>query len=130
MAERGCPDCGAPTLPGDVACEACGYDYIMGRRPESAAVQQARRYGRIAGLLAFFVGLPLLGFVLFGTDDGPSEYVDQHPCLRALRRLQPIVAEIYGADVELPLCGDTPPGPSDCWSGGASWAPTCRAARR
>jgi hypothetical protein len=115
MSGTKCPACEAQVLPGDPTCRRCGYDFITGQVPEPEAVRQARRIGRIVGFGSLFVGLPLLAFLLLGRGEDPSDLTDQHPCLQALRHIQPLVKARMDSRGALPSCGATPPGPTDCW---------------
>ncbi len=107
-----CTNCNARLLPGDVECRSCGFDLISGRMPgEKSSVEQKRtlRLGlaSAASLLLIFGG----AFALGNLNKEPAP--ETVPCLQALKAIQPI---IKAHDRELPSCGKTPPGPTDCWS--------------
>ncbi len=112
-----CPNCDAQVLPGDVQCRRCRYDFILGKQLSSdpEADEHRRvvliRLGVLVVLLLATVGVLLLAT---GSDeDEPA--VDDHPCLAALNRVQPVVASAHARGNPIPRCGDTPPGPIDCW---------------
>ncbi len=116
MATDRCPDCNTRLLPGDVACESCGFDLIMGRKPgERTARDQARLATQatlsVAALILLFAGAWKAVSVAAVEEVEPAE-----ACLRVLETIQPQVKAKLDAGVELPRCDRTPPGPSDCWS--------------
>lgn len=113
-----CPNCDAQVLPGDVQCRRCKYDFILGKQLSSDPEADERRrivllrIAVLGGLLLAAVGVLFLT-TLGGEDDSPV--VDDHPCLAALQRLQPVIASAHSRGNPIPRCGATPPGPIDCW---------------
>lgn len=118
MAVNRCPSCASQVLPGEVACRRCGFDFILGRKPEDwNPIDQARRrrtmIASVAGGFLLLSGIALL--ILFGpgSDDG-AEQTD--PCLDALALMQPVVAAAVERGNPVPRCGATPPGDPECWT--------------
>lgn len=116
MATDRCPDCNARLLPGDVACASCGFDLIMGRKPGERSSRDQARLAVQAGLSAVALLLLFAGawMLVSASSNQPAE--EAEACMRVLQTVQPKVLERSNAGVQIPRCGRTPPGPTDCWS--------------
>ncbi len=118
MAVTRCPSCASQVLPGEVSCRRCGFDFILGRKPEDwNPMDLARR--RRTMVLSIAAGALLVAGVVIVVLLGPGGEDDQNvtdPCLDSLARMQPIVAAAADRGNPVPRCEATPPGPAECWT--------------
>lgn len=118
MTANRCPNCDAQVLPGDVQCRRCKYDFILGKQLSSDPEADERRRimllrgGVLGGLLLAAVGVLLLTMI---ADREEEPITDDHPCLAALQRVQPVIAAAHSRGNPVPDCHATPPGPVACW---------------
>lgn len=118
MAVNRCPSCSSQVLPGEVNCRRCGYDFILGKKPEDwNPIDQARRQ-RTFILSAAAAVLVIVGasVVLFLAPGGDEDQGVSDPCLVALAAMQPVVVSALDRGNPVPTCEPTPPGPADCWT--------------
>jgi hypothetical protein len=119
MAITTCPNCEARTLPGDVSCRKCKYDFISGRQLTGTSEGAARRRALAVGGTAAGVVLVLVAiFASFyiasvGTPEALRD--DDHPCLDSLRVMQPRVLASRARGNPIPMCR-TGTSPTDCWA--------------
>ncbi len=114
-----CPNCGAQTLPGDVSCRKCRYDFIAGRQltgsPEGEARRRAMAIGGTVGGIALVIVAIVAAFSIAARPDLDAIPVDDHPCLDSLRVIQPRIAAAYARGNPIPACR-TEVSPDDCWA--------------
>jgi len=118
MTITACPNCGAQTLPGDVSCRKCKYDFIAGRQLTGSVEGEARRRvlavgGTVTGLLLVVVAI-FASFFIAARPDEDSIPVDDHPCLDSLRVMQPKILAAAARN-PTPKCS-TKSSPVDCWA--------------
>jgi hypothetical protein len=126
MAVNRCPSCASQVIPGEVTCRRCGFDFILGRKPEDwNPIDEARRRKTmlVSGLAgALLVAGIILVLVVGGGPDEDVRVAD--PCLDALVQMQPIVAAAVDRGNPVPKCEATPPGDPDCWTAVGVTIPT------
>lgn len=119
MAVNRCPSCSSQVLPGEVNCRRCGFDFILGKKPEDwNPIDQARRQrtlvlSALAGVL-LITGIVVVLVVAPGGDDADTAPAD--PCLVALSAMQPVINAAVERGNPVPRCEETPPGAADCWT--------------
>lgn len=118
MTITACPNCGAQTLPGDVSCRKCKYDFIAGRQLTGSVEGEARRRalavgGTIGGITLVIVAV-FASFFIAARPDPDAIAPDDHPCLDSLAVMQPRVVGALARGNAIPTCG-TRTTPADCW---------------
>lgn len=119
MSVSRCPSCSTQVMPGDMACRRCGFDFILGRKPEDWNPIDATRRRRtqlvsLAAAALIIGGIVVL--VLLAPAGEAPDPADSDPCLVALKAMQPAVVAAVGRGNPIPTCGATPPGPDACWA--------------
>ena len=118
MAVNRCPSCASQVIPGEVTCRRCGFDFILGKKPEDwNPIDEARRrrtvlVSALAGVL-LVTGVLLVLLVESRSTDDDAE-VD--PCLDALVQMQPVIAAAADRGNPVPRCEATPPADAECWT--------------
>jgi len=105
-------------IPGEVACRRCGFDFILGKKPEDwNPIDEARR--RRTVLVSALAGVLLVTGVLLVLLVGSSSTDDDaeiDPCLDALVQMQPVIVAAVDRGNPVPKCEATPPADGECWT--------------
>lgn len=116
MSGQSCPECRALLPAGAPACRKCGYDLILGRKPEGWLPPDARVRRRVA-LIGAVIGVSCVGIAAAISQLVPeSPPSGGPPCQEAILALRPSIAAAFARGAPIPACRNAADEPPDCWA--------------